>query len=330
MKNIVRILPSALLITFIWYSTLSGEQPIANKQSSKFRVIGYLRETAIENGKAADFDFSRINYLNIAFINPGADGDFPALRGLPSFVVAAHKKDVKVLASIGGGLAPAFFSALLSDSMRSDFIKKTVALVMDNQLDGIDVDLEGERIDNNYESFVTGLSAALKLQNKLLTAAVATAYKARYTDKVLSLFDFINIMSYDKTGPWRPADPGQHAPYAMAVEDLDYWAHTRGIAKEKLSLGVPFYGYGFGPNAPADISFKQIVSTYPGSVNTDTVSVAGGGIIYYNGIPTIKAKTSLALQRAGGIMIWQLMGDADGNNSLLNTINAVIHATDKQ
>ncbi|MDB4923804.1 MAG: hypothetical protein JWQ54_5787 [Mucilaginibacter sp.] len=111
----------------------------------------------------------------------------------------------------------------------------------------------------------------------------------------------------------------------MAVSDLDYWTNTRAIAKEKLSLGVPFYGYGFGTGAPADINFKELVAQYPGSENTDQVTVAGGGIIYYNGIPTIKSKTTLALQNAGGIMIWQLMGDDSGSKSLLNTINDTIN-----
>ncbi|MGZ3874086.1 MAG: hypothetical protein ACXVJD_14285, partial [Mucilaginibacter sp.] len=110
----------------------------------------------------------------------------------------------------------------------------------------------------------------------------------------------------------------------MAVADLDYWTNGRGIPKEKLSLGLPFYGYGFGAGAPSEISFGRLADQYPGAENTDQLSVAGGGIIYYNGIPTIKNKTQLALQRAGGIMIWQLMGDGKGDKSLLNVINDTI------
>lgn len=328
--KIIKIGLAILLILLITNQEKSIAQA-ANAQSIlKFRVTGYLRETTIDDGEALKFDFSRINYLNIAFINPDKDGNFPVFTGLNAVVNAAHKKNVKVLASLGGGLAPVWYSTLLSDSLRNGFIKKIVQLVSDYQLDGIDADLEGERIDSNYESFVTGLSEALKQHGKLLTAAVATVYKTHYTDAALSKFDFINIMSYDKTGPWRPANPGQHSPYAMAVEDLDYWTNTRGIAKEKLSLGLPFYGYGFGPNAPQDMGYKRIVSQYPGSEKTDSVTFTGGGVLYYNGIPTIKAKTQLALQKAGGVMIWQLMGDADGDNSLLNVINEVIRSAGKE
>ena len=157
-----------------------------------------------------------------------------------------------------------------------------------------------------------------------MTAAIATVYKDRLTDKALKQFDYVTIMTYDKTGPWRPQDGGPHAPYDMAVADLDYWTNTRHIAKEKLSLGLPFYGYGFGTGAPADVNFKNLVIQYPGAENADQFTVPGGGVIYYNGIPTIKNKTTLALQNAGGVMIWQLLGDAEGDKSLLNVINSTI------
>ncbi len=293
---------------------------------SNFKITGYLLRTDIEAGNASAFDFSRITDLNIAFINPDKNGNISNISSLNQVISSAHSKNVKVFASIGGGLAPAYFSDLLSAPEHSDFIRKLVQLTTDYNLDGIDVDLEGPRIDSNYESFVTELSIMLKQHRKLLTAAVATAYMSSYTDKALAQFDFINIMSYDKTGPWRPADPGQHAPYDMAVSDLDYWTNTRGIAKEKLGLGLPFYGYGFGQDAPSEMSFNKIINNYPDAANADSVIVAGGGVIYYNGDATIKAKTKLALQKAGGIMIWQLLQDADGPNSLLNSVNSIILA----
>ena len=318
-------------VVFFVFVVLQFSYKINHAQTpSQFRVVGYVRTSDIENGKTSGIDLGKVNYINIAFINPDETGNFKAMPGLAAFITTAHSKNVKVLASIGGGLAPVYFHSLLSDSLRGEFIKNAVQLVTSNHLDGIDADLEGEYIDKNYQSFITELSAALKQQHKLLTAAVATVYKSRYTDKALAQLDFINIMSYDKTGPWNLKNPGQHSPYAMAVEDLDYWSNTKGIAKEKLSLGVPFYGYGFGPNAPEEMSFKGIAGKYPGSEKTDSVSVTGGGVVYYNGIPTIKAKTTLALQKAGGIMIWQLLQDAAGDNSLLNVINETITNPNKQ
>ena len=329
MKNTKHILFGIILIALV--SCKKSEAGNTKKSTEKapagFRVIGYMPEPDVESGAALSFDYSRINYINVAFINPDDNGNFAATPGLSAVITQAHQAKAKVLISIGGGSAPEYYSALLAGSKQAGFINNLVNLAVADQLDGVDVDLEGPRIDANYESFVTALSAALKLKGKLLTAAIATAYQSQYTDAALSHFDFVNVMSYDKTGPWNPANPGQHSPYDMAVSDLAYWTTTRGIDKSKLSLGVPFYGYGFGQDAPADISFKDLVSQYPGAENADQVTVTGGGIIYYNGIPTIKKKTQLALTNAGGVMIWQLSQDAGGDKSLLGTIDAAINSS---
>jgi GH18 family chitinase len=302
---------------------------LVNAQQNKFRVIGYLRLDNIVNGDADKIDFSKVTHVNIAFINPDSTGNFSGLPKLKAFTDKMHGDRVKVLASIGGGLAPAYYSILLNNINRSALIEKLVRLTEQYHFDGIDVDLEGERIDANYEQFISELSVVLKSKGKMLTAAVATVYKTRYTDAALSLFDFINIMSYDKTGPWRPGKPGPHAPYEMAVEDVDYWAGEKAIAKEKLNLGIPFYGYGFGPKVPADMSYKKIINTYIGAEKTDSVTTKDGGTIYYNGVPTIKNKTKLALQRTGGIMMWQLLQDTTGSNSLLSVVNETIAAQKK-
>ena len=307
-------------------SSTRGQTLPDAKAGKSFRVVGYLPAFGMRNTGGLNYDFGRINYLNIAFVNPDSAANFNISASLNQIVTAAHAKGTKVLISIGGGSAPAYYSKLLADSLRNRLINSLTKLSVDYNLDGIDVDLEGERIDTNYEAFVTGLSVALKPKGKLLTSAVATAYKSRYTDKSLAVYDFINIMSYDKTGPWRPNDAGQHAPYEMAVADLDYWINTRGIAPQKLSLGLPFYGYGFGKGVPAEIGFKGLVAQYPGSENADTFTVPDGGTIYYNGTATIKNKTALALQKVGGVMIWQLLGDAAGDKSLLNAINNTINS----
>jgi len=322
MKNLNNICTILLLCLLITGCENTNAQEV--QAGKNFRVIGYLPAFGMRNGGNVNFDFGRINYLNIAFVNPDSTGNFNISPAMSTIVDAAHTKHTKVLISIGGGSAPAYYSKLLSDTLRNVLITNLVNIAVKYNLDGIDVDLEGERIDNNYEAFVTGLSTGLKPKGKLLTSAVATAYKSRYTDNALDVYDFINIMSYDKTGPWRPQDAGPHAPYDMAVADLDYWTNTRHIAKEKLSLGLPFYGYGFGAGAPADINFKNLVTQYPGAENADQFTLPGGGLIYYNGITTIKNKTTLALQKAGGVMIWQLLGDAEGDKSLLNVINNTI------
>jgi GH18 family chitinase len=112
------------------------------------------------------------------------------------------------------------------------------------------------------------------------------------------------------------------------VEDLDYFETVRKIPKEKLGLGIPFYGYGFGPtltSPPSSLDYGQIVSEFPGAELADSLVMPGGAILYYNGIATIKMKTALAKEKASGIMIWQILGDAAGDKSLLKAINDEVY-----
>jgi spore germination protein YaaH len=202
-------------------------------------------------------------------------------------------------------------------------IQNLVKEVIKYDLDGIDVDLEGSNIDEYYEKFVVELAAELRKHSKLITAAIAIYYKDQFTDKALEQYDFVNVMSYDRTGPWRPEKPGPHAAYEHAVEDLEYFGVVRKIPKEKMTLGVPFYGYGYGPEltSPAiSMGYGEIVETFKGAESEDQWTMPDGKILYYNGIPTIENKTLLAKQKASGVMIWQVLGDAKGPKSLLKAI----------
>ena len=72
------------------------------------------------------------------------------------------------------------------------------------------------------------------------------------------------------------------------------------------------------------MSYGNIIAAFPTAEMQDTIMPSGGGTIYYNGLSMIQKKTRLALQSAGGVMIWQIMQDATGIQSLLTGINDVI------
>lgn len=305
------------------FPLLIGCLIIATSVFPQFRVVGYIPLGRV-SPDLSKISFQRLTHVNIAFINPDSTGNLRVPQGFDSLIQKAHEYKVKVLASIGGGSHNPYYSRLLSDTNRKAFIGKFVQLAIDHNLDGLDVDIENDNIDKNYEPFVVGLAAALKPMGKLLTAALATWNGHLISDVALKNFDFINVMSYDQTGPWRPNQPGPHSTYEKAEEDLSYWTNTRGISKDKLSLGVPFYGYGFGTKYGESMSYKNIIATFPGSDQRDEVAPEGGGMIYYNGLPTMKRKTALALKKAGGIMIWQILHDAEGDKSLLAAIDAMV------
>jgi chitinase len=299
----------------------------AQKSGAAFKVVGYYSlHSAMETVKGVHF--KRLTHINLAFLNPDSTGNFRQdLSPLNPFIRKAHQKDVKILFSIGGGSKQPQYHALLEDENRAGFIEKLVTVALKYNIDGIDVDLEGSDIDENYEKFIIELATSLRTHQKLITAAIAVYYKDQLTDNALRQFDFVNVMSYDRTGPWRPDKPGPHAAYEHAVDDLDYFGSVRKIPKEKMTLGVPFYGYGYGPlpTSPAiSMNFREIVTAFPGAEAVDQWTMQDGKIIYYNGIPTMKRKTQLAKEKAAGIMIWQVKGDAKGSKSLLRTINKEI------
>ncbi|MDB5255751.1 MAG: C-terminal target protein [Chitinophagaceae bacterium] len=306
--------------------------------TSPTRVVGYLPTWGNIATDAGNVDYTVVTHLNVAFANPNASlsGDLDIPAGLLTASQKVHAKGAKILLSIaGGGGSPASYTYLLNAARVDNFVSKLVQATATYQLDGIDVDIEGGIFAGGltpamYETFVTKLATGLHAQSKIITCAIATSYANSITSAAAQQYDFINIMSYDATGPWTPNNPGQHSPYQMAVDDVNYWNTVKGVAKNKLVVGVPFYGYGWGTygqnGAVADYTFADIVNQYPGSENNDQVG-SGNNVLYYNGIPTIKSKTTFAKNNAGGIMIWQLLGDASGSKSLLAAIKSALGNT---
>ena len=320
MKLKLSLLIPAIVLLLSW---VKG-QPVNDK--SKFKIVGYY-SLQVAMTDTFNVPFDKLTHINLWFLNPDSLGNFMEdFSSLKSFINAAHAKNVKVLASIGGGSSHPYYHFLLREDKRAMFINNLDSVVLKYNLDGIDVDLEGSDIDENYENFITDLATTLRSNNKMITAAIAVYYKDALSDKALEQFDFVSVMSYDRTGPWRPEKPGPHSTYANAVEDLEYFGVERSIPKEKMVLGVPFYGYGFGPEltSPAiGLDYGEILAQFPEAESSDEFKMPEGKILYYNGVATIKQKTALAKEKASGIMIWQLHGDAQGEHSLLKAINDV-------
>lgn len=320
-----------VFIAILAFSTIIGNvHAQSNKQSAKekqFRVVGYYSLRAAMTADVNTVPFDQMTHVNLSFLNPDTAGNFKQdLSGLKPFIDAAHAKGVKVLPSIAGGGKHEYYHRILKDDMRGKFVKDLADITEKYNFDGIDVDIEGSDIDENYEAFVVELKKAMKKRKKLTTSAIAVFYKHQLSDRALKQYDFVNLMSYDHTGPWTPSKPGPHSTYEHAVADLDYFTIDRKIPKKKIVLGVGFYGYGFGPeltSKASSMNYGQILKTFPGAEKTDQLTMPDGKIMYYNGAETMRKKVELAKEKASGIMIWQILGDAPGDQSLLKLINEV-------
>ena len=190
--------------------------------------------------------------------------------------------------------------------------------VLENKLDGVDVDLEWSHVTEGYSDFVIELKQELSLHGKGMTAAFPSETKfSQISDQALAVFDFINIMVYDYTGSWNPSAPGQHSSYNHAQRGINYWKNIIGIPGEKLTLGVPFYGYDFQNSTTVkSFTYGSMVASNTSNSERDQV-----GNKYYNGRPTIKSKVKLASSKVSGSMIWELGQDSFSQYSLLKTIH---------
>jgi GH18 family chitinase len=312
-------------------------------------TLGYIPAFKGLGAAIAGADFSAYSHVAIAFVNPDSTGEIVAgeqmacmlaapgraatVSDLRHAVAAAHKGGSKVLASLGGGVIPPCsgdWAALLRPESRGALVEKLVRLVDEFGLDGVDVDLEGElmtRIDRNgdYTPFVAALSAALKARGKLLTCATASYEGGMVPRSSIPYFDYVGIMSYDAIGPsWGQAG-SEHSPYAQAERDLRLWL-DRGVPRERLLLGLPFYGYGFGTGYRPNYAVRDIKAEFgKRALKRDVVGklCAGCAYVTYNGLETLRKKARLAREQAGGIMVWEVSQDTD-DRLLIRTVRKAL------
>lgn len=303
--------------------------------SAKYKIVTYLPTwKGAFPASINSFDARKVTHICIAFANPDAAGNLivtdNAQAGVATVVNAAHAKGAKVMISIGGWNCPiATYSDLLKNK-KAAFVASILKYVADNNLDGVDVDLEGNVVDGTnvtaagYEAFIVSLGDGLHAVNKEISAALANWFSQYITTTASNKLDFINMMAYDLAiAPQNPAGP--HSPMSWAQDNFNNW-RNKGVAASKLVLGVPFYGYAWGTYAADGDSqdYCAIVTKYAGAQNSDQQGT-GSNAVYYNGIPTIRAKAQYVMSsQMGGIMIWEQTGDcASGPNSLLDVIDDV-------
>ncbi len=281
-----------------------------------FKVVGYQPSWA---NSTATLQFDKLNYINYAFAIENADGSVSLpqpTRPLLDLVTRGHASGVRVLLSVGGwndGNDSAFNALSANPDARAKFATTVDGFVDQFQLDGIDIDWEFPEGDvaASFTALMRDVSAKLKPKGKLLTIAAAADGDGTngVTADALQYIDLVNIMAYDG------GQGSGHSPFSLAQSSLMLWL-SKGVPAAKCIVGVPFY------SRPGYIPFSTLVTMSPNAANQDQLDTQ-----YYNGIPTVQAKTALAMTSGGGIMAWDLSQDArDPQVSLLSAIYAKSHA----
>ncbi|WP_431214144.1 glycosyl hydrolase family 18 protein [Puia sp. P3] len=323
-KNSVLTWAAALVLLLsscrkdISVSSTTGTVPRA-ATATNFKVMGYLTSWA---GNVSQVQFGNLTHVTYAFLIPTSSGGYQPVDNpskLSSMVSSAHASGVKALISVGGGGGGGGFAGIVASPANiTNFVNNMLAFCNQYGLDGVDIDWEYPSTGTqatNFQTMLTQLSTALHNSGRILSIAVIGLGGDYVLSGVFNVVDIVMVMAYDDNN-------FQHSTYELATQCMAYWL-GRGCPASKAILGVPFYGHDSSqdPNSDAaEVNYNTILSK-GASPSLDVYSTFG-----YNGLLTMKSKTSYAMSVGGGIGIWELSGDATGASSLLSAIKSVVNA----
>jgi hypothetical protein len=210
------------------------------------------------------------------------------------------------------------FPAMAADPIaRANFVTNVENFITTHNLDGIDIDwepIDTEAKKDNFVLLLSDLSDALLPDGKLVTVAV-NAERVELRASAINSLSWINIMAYDMN--WNNAE---HSTFSDAVAALDRY-ESIGIPKEKIVLGIPFYGR--SSEWSSEMKYEDIVSLCAPSSNQNYCNGH-----YFNGIDLVQQKAQYVLDNGyDGVMVWNLGQDTYDQTSLLNSINVVLDST---
>jgi len=302
------------------------------------------------------FDHSKIKYRHLthiahAFTKPDSDGNLIIDEGYiyPELVREAHKYGVKIIMSTGGWERCEGFPGMASSAEnRKRFITQVVSFCEKHDYDGVDIDWEyvsNQEEQKNFVHFIEELSEALKALNPPLQLSMAVPsghFWGRWInyEELLDEFDYINFMTYDYHGQWSDHS-GHNSPLYTcnddpcgSMNDTYSYSRSRKVPKEKLLLGIPFYGRSFDCEGLYQrfqksefYGYREVMKFFRSGwerVWDDCAKVPylrnpeGTEIICYDDEQSVSLKCKFVKEKqAAGIIIWDLSEDYDRGTSVL-------------
>jgi chitinase len=312
-------------------------------KSYNFQVVGFYPSWKTDVLKISSIPWEKLTRIVYAFAIPNADGTLNTgdLINTGRLVAAAHAKGVEVYFSVGGGDGSRNFPVLATnEKSRNRFILEVRQYVFENCLDGVDIDWEywSGYVNNTVvpaeSNALVTLLKDLKKELAPFNLGIsidlgASDWGGKYFfNEIPDYVDHLMVMSYDFSGSWTA--PGPHSSFTDAIGSgndisstgLAYWVNYRGWPKQKVLLGVPFYGRDFDNQGGMGIDYAQIVNLSPGAYLLDRVNN-----VYYDGIKTMADKSQYVVDNHySGIMIWEITQDTQvDSTSLLNVIDKILN-----
>ena len=256
------------------------EEKTAKKDPAKV-FVGYLF------GRPRHINFKLYTHLCHAFLVADEQGNVRNDRNVPdpALTAKAHQAGVKVLLSLGGWGWDNQFAAIVSRPESEDrYVQSVIAIVKENDYDGIDLDWEYpdndkeivgfERLVRRLRKQLNEISAAKGRPMFVTMAASANAGTLRWLGKefVLETMDWLNVMTYDFTGDWTNF-AGHHSPLFASSKQpgaprsteltMKYLLEERELPANRLAVGIPLYGRGFAVSEPYASTKKRARNARP-------------------------------------------------------------------
>lgn len=285
--------------------------------------------------------------------------------------MSKNHTNLKTILSIGGWSYSTYFSnAALTKDSRQKFARTAIEKMRETKFDGIDIMWEypgggGAKGNIVRENDVHRFTLLLRKCRDLLDEAgeeddnnyslsIAVIDNPHYypqkleTEKIAKYVDWIDVMTYDIqiNADWSNKT-NFNSPLFTTAEDpapddhnvssfMNYWSEAD-IPRQKLNLGIPFYGRGFSnvnkkndglyqnhndtPEALNEISYREIKNRYqsleeyeyhwhPDAKVPWLYSAKNNIFITFDDPKSVKAKTDWALNNGfGGVFAWSVDQD---------------------
>jgi hypothetical protein len=345
MRCLNRLL-SLSLILVLAASTLSLLPSRAGAASS-VKIVGYLSGWTIANvpNVMSSVQFGSLTHLIYSNFNVTSATDATLWSGwgteqaktwLSQSVSAGHSKGCKVLFSIEDDGTGKLMGVVSSSTLRAQLVTNVVNLLTTYDVDGVDIDWEeiaayGAKVD----LLISDLYGALNPLGKMVTVSGAWD-RINISLASANKVAFINVMTYDMYYSPATSVLPVNASYSDTVAGVNLWVNA-GYPKDKLLLGMPFYGYdsdhtavlygeivdALGPSPDQNQANISLISTPRGSI------AITGGTLWWNGVDLAMQKTAFVkTEGLGGVMCFDVGQDKlNDSRSLLQNVYDELRST---
>ena len=310
------------------------------------RVIGYYPQWVVGNLPPSEIDFNVVTHVIHSFAWPNEDGSISSYDGMFGSDISniIHNQGAKFLLSLGGWGNHVGFEVISGDPvLREIFIYNLVSILLVNNYDGVDLDWEFPDSNTDRENLnllVSDMDSIFFSINPewIISMAIPVSnWWGQWHDFEFleQHVDFFNAMTYGTHGDWS-SHVGHLAPlYPSPPDDLDgscdenmnYLHFSRGIPKDKINMGMPFWGLKWEAsniNEPfANNSENIFYYDIPELINNGwsyhwdgdalcpyLVKDDGSLVITYENPESIAFKCQYVIEEGlGGVMIWALSYD---------------------